>query len=326
MSMNELHVNTQLLEAFERGLDPQHPERGKVPARVLGYGEISTVFEIQVDGLRGLALKRLPLFYTTQEVDRYRAVYEEYNRLLADEVGLRLPSHSHATLIGAAGRPVFYIIQQQLAYSSIGHHALHVLPREQAPRLVTRILRELRQVWDHSRRQSQVQIGIDGQISNWAIDGFDPEHPHLDDDAHLFYVDTSTPLMRVNGVEQLDTELFLRSAPSFLVWVLRLFFLKDVVNRYYDLRLVAIDLVANFYKEQRPDLIPEAIGAVNRFFANEATDLGLQPIDEQQVRSYYREDALIWSLYLSMRKVDRFIRRRLLRREYPYILPEQIKR
>ena len=48
--------------------------------------------------------------------------------------------------------------------------------------------------------------------------------------------------------------------------------------------------------------------------------------DEQEVRSYYREDALIWSLYLSMRKVDRFIRRRILRQEYPYILPEKIKR
>jgi hypothetical protein len=324
--MNVSQVNTQLLESFEQGLDPQHPERSKIPARVLGYGEISTVFEIQVDELRGLAFKRLPLFYTMQEVDRYRTVYEEYNRLLEGEGGLRLPSHSHATLVGASGRPVFYIIQRQLDYASIGHHALHLLPREQVPRLVTCILRELRKVWDYGRRQSRVQMGIDGQISNWAIDGFDPEHPHLDEDTHLFYVDTSTPLIRVDGVEQLDTELFLRSAPSFLVWVLRLFFLKDVVNRYYDLRLVAVDLVANFYKEQRPDLIPETVGAVNRFFADEAADLGLQPIDEQQVRSYYREDALIWSLYLSMRKVDRFIRRRLLRRDYPYILPERVKR
>jgi len=35
---------------------------------------------------------------------------------------------------------------------------------------------------------------------------------------------------------------------------------------------------------------------------------------------------MIWSLYLAMRRLDRFIRRRLLRREYPYILPEHIKR
>jgi len=324
--MNELQVNTQLLQAFEQGLDPQHPERGKLPARVLGYGEISTVFEIQVDELRGLAFKRLPLFYGAQEVDRYRSAYEEYNRLLADDVGLQLPPHHHATLAGASGRPIFYIIQRQLAYPSIGHHALDILPREQVAWLVTRILRELRRVWDYSRRQSRVQIGIDGQISNWAIDGFDPEHPHVGEDTRLLYLDTSTPFIRVNGVEQLDAELFLRSAPWFLAWVLRLFFLKDVVNRYYDLRRVAIDLVANLYKEQRPDLIPDAVGAINRFFTDEAADLGVPPIDEKTVRSYYRQDALIWSLYLAMRKVDRFIRRRLLHREYPYILPGHIQR
>jgi hypothetical protein len=177
MSMNASQVSTQLLQSFEQGLDPQHPERGKIPARVLGYGEISTVFEIQVDELRGLAFKRLPLFYTTQEVNRYRAVYEEYNRLLEGEVGLRLPSHGHTTLVGASGRPVFYIIQRQLDYASIGHHALHVLPREQAPQLVTSILSELRKVWDYGRRQSRVQIGIDGQISNWSIDALTRSTP-----------------------------------------------------------------------------------------------------------------------------------------------------
>ena len=57
----------------------------------------------------------------------------------------------------------------------------------------------------------------------------------------------------MDGVEQLDPELFLRSAPSFLVWLLRLLFLKDVVDRYYDFHLVAVDLIANFYKEQMRD-------------------------------------------------------------------------
>ena len=68
--MNKLQVNPQLLQAFEQGFDPEHPERGQLPARVLGNGEISTVFEIQVDELRGLAFKRLPLFYSAQEVYR----------------------------------------------------------------------------------------------------------------------------------------------------------------------------------------------------------------------------------------------------------------
>jgi hypothetical protein len=139
-------------------------------------------------------------------------------------------------------------------------------------------------------------------------------------------VDTSTPLFRVQGVEQLDTELFLRSAPSFLVWILRRLFLQDVVNRYYDFHLVAVDLAANFYKEQRPELIPDVIATVNDFFSGEAADLGIPPLDEKEVSSYYKGDALIWSLYLSMRKVDRFIRRNVLRRQYPYILPEKVQR
>jgi hypothetical protein len=35
---------------------------------------------------------------------------------------------------------------------------------------------------------------------------------------------------------------------------------------------------------------------------------------------------MIWRLYLSMRRFDRMIRTKILRREYPYILPGKIKR
>jgi len=132
--------------------------------------------------------------------------------------------------------------------------------------------------------------------------------------------------VRLDGVEQLDPELFLRSAPSFLVWLLRMLFLEDVVTRYYDFHLVAVDLIANFYKEQLPDLIPELIEEANDFFAMEASQLEVAPITLKEVRSYYREDALIWSLYLNMRKADRLLQTRVLRKRYPYILPGKIKR
>jgi len=191
--------------------------------------------------------------------------------------------------------------------------------------LVRKVLRELRKVWDFNRRQSRIQVAIDGQISNWAVADYDPERFNIED-ATLLYLDTSTPLFRVNGVEQLDTELFLRSAPSFLVWILRLLFLKDVVDRYYDFHRVAVDLVANFYKEKRADLIGQVVVTVNDFFTGEAADLGVKPITEKEVRSYYQEDAFIWSLYLAMRKLDRFLRTKVLPGEYPYILPEKIER
>ena len=324
--MEGIHVDLDVLRDFERGLDPRCPDQSRVPARVLGYGEISTVFAIEVDGLRDLAFKRLPIFRTEQEMEEYRVAYEEYNHLLSEEVGLHLPGYGQSFFCTDSGRPVFYIVQKQLPDASMGHHAIHLLPRDGTLALVRRALQELRKVWAFNRQQDRLQVALDGQISNWSIQPFDPRAPQVTLATALTYVDTSTPLFRVQGVEQLNPELFLRSAPSFLAWALRALFLADVVNRYYDFRRVVIDLVANFFKEQRADLVPEVIAEVNGFLAREVSDWGVQPITEQEVRSYYREDAFIWRFYLGARKVDRFLTTRLLGREYPYILPGKIQR
>ncbi|MBC7261267.1 MAG: hypothetical protein H5T63_04560, partial [Chloroflexi bacterium] len=321
-----IQVDLDLLREFERGLDPRHPERSRMPARVLGYGEISTVFAIEVEGMRGLAFKRLPIFRTEEEMAKYQATYEEYNRLLEEEIGLALPPHGYAAFLSDTGRPIFYIVQKEMPAFSVGNRAIHLLPRQDTLLLVRRVLQELCKVWEFNHRQDRWQVAIDGQISNWAIDGFDPEQPRLVEQARLYYMDTSTPLFRVQGKEQLNPELFLRSAPFFLAWLLRSLFLEDVVNRYYDFHRVAVDLVANFYKEQRPDLISDAVVVVNEVFSKDAPHLGVPLITEAEVRSYYREDAFIWSFYLSARKVDRFLRTRILRQEYPYILPEKIQR
>ena len=315
-----------LLQEFEQGLDPREPERSRIPATVLGYGEISTVFSIDVEDLIGLAFKRMPLFRDDVEIQAYQTAYEEYCRLLQQEAGLRLPAHGFASLTSQAGRPVLYIIQHRLPSASIGNQALHLLPDEMVLYLVRRILRKLLPVWEFNRRQDHVQLSLDGQISNWSIEGFDPDQPFVDSTTPLLYLDTSTPLFRVDGNDQLDAEIFLRSAPSFLAWILRLLFLEDVVSRYYDLRRVAIDLVANFQKEQRGDLIPEVLDVANEFFRTDAADLEILPIDESEIVSYYREDALIWTLYLSFRRFDRFLQTRILRRDYPYILPGKIQR
>jgi len=324
--MGELEIDVGMLEEFERGLDPRYPERSRIPARVLGYGEISTVFEIQAEGMEGYAFKRLPIFNDRDEIAPYLASYEEYNRILEEEIGISPPPYGSAEFTSTSGRPVFYIVQEQLPAPSIGNQAIHALPRDEVPLLVRVILRELKKVWDFNREHEDLEVAIDGQISNWSIVSFDPGSPHVSEDTRFLYMDTSTPLFRVEGTEQLDPELFLRSAPSFLVWIIRLLFLEDVMTRYYDFRLVTIDLIANFYKEQKAELIPSLVETANSFFAEEAANLDIEPITEKDVASYYREDALIWTLYLALRKFDRFLRNRLLRREYPYILPGKIKR
>jgi hypothetical protein len=326
MAGDKPQVDVGVLQEFERGLDPRYPERSRIPARVLGYGEISTVFEIEVEGLEDYALKRLPIFLDSEEIAIYRTMYEDYNRLLEKEVGLNLPAYGQAECVSDSGRPIFFIIQSKLPYASIGNHAIHVLPDEEVQLLVELVLGEMKKLWDFNTSQQRLEIAVDGQVSNWSIMGFDPDNPHVDGDTRLLYMDTSTPFIRVEGAEQLNPDLFLRGAPSFLVWLLKALFVEDVVARYYDQRRVTIDLIANFYKEQRPELIPDLIARANRFFAEDAAHLGIEPIREKDVRSYYREDAFIWILYLNARRLDRFIRTRLLRRDYPYILPGKIKR
>lgn len=319
-------IDFGLLQNFERHLNTSSPESNPVPCRVLGYGEISTVFEIQAEGMHGLAFKRMSVFEAEEELSQYIQTYQMYNRVLEEENGIHMPPHGHAALENKAGRPIFYIIQQKVSPDSIGNNAIHLLPREEIHRLFHYVLLELGKIWAHNRNQPDCLVGIDGQISNWVINGFDASHPYLDEQTELAYIDTSTPFLRLQGVEQMDSELFLRSAPRALAWILRSFFLQDVLDRYYDFREVVVDLIANFYKEQRPDLVPELVQAANRFFFEEAGEQGVKPIDEKEVRDYYREDAIIWRLYLNMRRLDCFIYTKVLRHEYPYILPGKIKR
>lgn len=319
-------IQPALLQEFERGLDPLHPDRSNIPCHILGYGEISTVFEIQAEGLQDLAFKRMCAFRTEEELQGYLATFSEYNRRLESDIGLHLPAHGYASFVCQAGYPVFYIIQKKLAPGSISSKALHHLLLPEAVALFQAVLGELDKVWEYNRSHPNDQVGIDGQLSNWAIEGFDPYHPGLPEQVTLFYIDTSTPISTRDGVEQMDPELFLRSAPPYLVWILRLLFVQDVMARYYDPRKVTIDIIANFYKEGKPELIPDMVACANDFIAHEGSKLALQPITEKEVKDYYREDEIIWSLYLSMRRFDRFVRKKVLQRDYPYILPGKIKR
>ena len=84
--MTEIQIDTDLLERFELGLDPAHPERSEVPAVVLGYGEISTVLAI---GDGQVAYKRMPMFADEDEITAYAAAFDAYLGRL-QEAGIRV--------------------------------------------------------------------------------------------------------------------------------------------------------------------------------------------------------------------------------------------
>jgi hypothetical protein len=284
------------------------------------------VLEIQAAHAEGLAYKRMPMFRNEDEVTKYEALYRDYVDVLHSPIGIQVVPGELAKLRNQQGKLVVYMAQEKLPPESIGHRAIRHLPDGETRKLIRAVLQETKKVFDFNRAHAgELEVGFDGQISNWAIVGFDPEARQLPSEIRLAYLDTSTPLVRKGGQEQLDAELFLRSAPFFLVWLLRLLYLNEVLTRYYDLRRVALDLVANFYKEQRADLIPALIQLVNETFAAETQAGTFKPLTAQEVASYYKQDAQLWSVYLAARKVDRFLRR-LAGRAYPYILPEKIVR
>jgi len=257
-------------------------------------------------------------------MESYEKTFQEYNTRLGD-AGLKLPAFAVVRVKPRAGNFVIYNVQARLDGRSIGNRMIHSLPDEGVMTLFRLTLAEINKVFTFNESGTGIKFGIDGQISNWAVANY-KEGFTIGPDTKLCYIDTSTPLMQCNGIEQLNPELFLRSAPSFLLWIIRLLFLKDVMTRYYDFRKVVIDLIANFYKEQRPELIPALISAANDFFAGEGKNFNIAPIMEKEVLDYYKEDAMIWRLYLALRKMDRFLHLRILRKPYVYILPGEIKR
>jgi len=308
--VSNICIDQGLLERFEIGLNPSKIEKSSLPAHVLGYGEISTIF--QIGNNRNVAFKRMPLFPNRLSAEEYVEKYRSYCHLLS-EAGLNLPEDK-TIIIEVPGRPVvLYIAQEQLNSDGFCHKLIHRINPVQAGQLIEQVVSEVSKLFRFSRQKSPViEIALDGQISNWNAG----QNGHT-----LFYIDTSTPLFRKNGIEQLDPELLLKSAPGFLRWMIRWLFLSDVMNRYYDHRQVCVDLAGNLYKEQRPDLIPVALKHINHQLPPDG-----KPLTQNEVKKYYREDKIIWTIFLLFRKMDRFFKTNILRKRYEFILPGKIKR
>ncbi len=320
-----MKIDIEVLKKLEKSIDTSNPEKGEVPIKILGYGEISLVFEL-LNNPEQIAYKRIPIFDDETQVERHIWAYNEYNRLLKEDVGLNLPEYDVAWFKDEEGKIQFYCIQERIPSESVGNRVIHDLSTEDIETLILLVMREMKKVWSYSKNHKIIDLGLDGQISNFSIIDYDPNNPKVDFNTKLLYLDTSTPMFRINGIEAMEGVLFLKSTPWFLSPLVKAAFLDEVIDRYYDLRLVIIDLIANFYKEQRPELIPGIIRLINNYFKDEASEFNMEPITFIEVDKYYKNDKMIWVIFQKARQIDRYIKTKLTHKKYNFYLPGKIQR
>jgi hypothetical protein len=320
-----MDINIALLKEFEETLDTINPEKGKIPIKILGFGEISLVFEILNDPAH-LAYKRIPIFDNEKQVRRHTWAYKEYCKILTDKIGLNLPPSEAIWFKNEKDEIKFYCIQQKINPEAVGNKVIHQISDNEIETLVILAMRELKKVWTLNKENNVLNVGLDGQISNFVVIDYDHNNPTINESSKLLYLDTSTPMFRKNNIEAMEAELFLKSAPSFLRFLIKALFVQEVVDRYYDWRLVAIDLIANFFKEQKPEIIPRLIRRVNKFYREEAKDFNIDSITYEEVHKYYKNDKMIWVIFQNARRLDRFLKAKLFKKKYDFYLPEKIKR
>ncbi len=300
-------ISTAYLSEFEKGLDISEIENSKILGEIVGYGEISSIFKVK--GFSGWIYKRLPLFESIEQAEEYAEKYKKYVDLLK-EAGLQLPDDFYKVVNGHV-KVVLYLAQQEINKTDLCQNRLHTQTEEKNLKMLQRIFLKINKIYQFNKRNKEkTELSIDGQISNWAVEGED-----------LLYFDTSTPLFKLDGLEQMDPDLILSSAPKALVWIIKVFFLQDVMDRYYDIRLVFIDIVANLYKEQKVELIDPVIVNANKYLPD-----GIEKISRKEVDKYYKEDKFIWQLFLGLRRLDRWFTTKVLRKRYEFILPGKIER
>jgi len=266
---------------------------------VVGYGEITSV--VSWPGVGGMVVaKRLPTFRHGEGVEAYLALLEDYvTGLRAVDVSV-VPT-SHQTLRLEGQDVAVYLLQPLLAPERVGHVYLREASEQQAVRLFDR-------VFEKTEAAIGAQIGIDAQISNWAVDGDD-----------LVYFDITTPLLRDDrGVDRIDVDIFLASLPWAIRGIVKRFLVVGIIEDYFDVRTTILNLVAQFHKERLIPLIPLALEQANRRLSD--------PIGADEVKRYYASDARMWELLQRLRRMDRWWHHKVRRRPYPFLLPGKIDR
>lgn len=298
-------IDRARVAAFEAGLDPASPD--PETCQVIAYGEVSAV--VTLPDHDGIVLKRMSGFRDEGEVDRYAAVVHDYVAGLRER-GLQVVDTEVFPLAPEPGRHVVYLAQPRLEAERLGHRVLQ--RDDEVEPLLDAVYDTL--VDFYAQNDDARALAIDAQLSNWSWEG-----------GRLTYLDVGTPFLRESGEERMDFTVLPRAIPQPLKWFATTFLVPGIVQRYYELDQAITDILANFVKEGRADLIDEAVAFTNDWLSERGVeDVG--PFTSRAIHRYYATDEKIWELLYQARRLKRWSDTRLWGRRYDYLLPGKVKR
>lgn len=302
--MAALEIDRTLLECFEAGFDPRRPERCAIPARPLANGKGCTILALDDPNAADVVLKRMALFRSEAEAAHYEAVLQDYISTLTEQVGVRVLPSVSVRVRGRSRRTwTVYIVQERVPETSLGHQLIGNLPPAEVDRLMMAVLTEIAKVFDFNMAHAgELELSIDGRISNWAVPGALSSSSGLPNPLELRYLDVGTPLMIRGNQERFVPEPLLRSFPIILRPFLRRVLLPDMMVRYYNYRRVTLDLLSSILNAGYGNLLRMLVDSANWFFLAEREEMHFRPITVHEVYAYHRRDMRRWHLYLALQR------------------------
>ena len=288
--------------------------RPRLRRTVLGWGEISTVVEIRGSPITvwrhpdtgvpmRVVYKKMPPFLDKASAKDFVERYLEYNATLHHELGIAVPSFD-ARVVERDEQVFIFVIQERVDPASVGHEILRDISPPATERLYTLILREYEKLFrfNQTRAIGGYQIGLDGQIPNWAVVGYGGDPDALTGEEALLYLDTNVPMIRIHGQDVVSADMYFQALPGAAKWLIkRLNLDQEVMDRYFDVRTIMLDFLGNLIVRHRADLVPRLIELSNEALAGPFSEGEFAPFTMEEVESYYKSDVATWRLWRSLK-------------------------
>jgi len=257
---------------------------------VIGAGELTCVL-----GWRGLACKRLPPSDSATRIEAYGALVGRYVGELV-EAGVPVAPTEFVTLPYDDGSAVGYVVQPRVPASDL-------LPVRASTLGDLDLGTTVNQIVEFVDRTLGAGLGIDAQLSNWAL---------VDDVPTL--LDVTTPMVRDEaGRDLLDTGIFLATLPIGIRQVVSRFMVDDLLEKNFDRRSIFLDLVGNLENYGLADRTGLVLDVVND---------GLRPkLSLREIQAYRRSERWTWRAMRWALRAEQGWRTRVLRQTAQHLLP-----